>query len=151
MAGVGRLTAAMALSMGLASATGTDAWAPYPVATTVLTETKYPTCPPPTTINDTQYLTSTITQTIIYTEMVTVVQPFTEVSIQPVTEIEISPTTEHVTETTPITELVTLTATEKVELETITTRLTKLRICPTRLVNPTYTHPVDVPLPLQWT
>jgi hypothetical protein len=151
MAALGRVTAAMALAVGVASATGTDTWVPYPVATTVLTETKYPTCPPPETINDTQYLTSTIIQTIIYTEMVTVVQPVTEVSIQPVTEIEISPTTEHVTETTPITELVTLTATEKIELETITSRLTSLRICPTRVVNPSYTHPVDVPMPLQWT
>lgn len=171
------------LSATLVAATGVQAtstsWGPYHIQTT----TEYPTCPPPLTVNNTQYVsitaTTTIFETIIYTD--TIIQPTTETQIQLTTETEVqvqlitdvetesrtetvvqqftetetTPTTitettsQTVTETTPTTQLLTLTATEEIELYTSTTRLTSLRLCPTRITNPTFT--VDVPMPTQWT
>ncbi|ETN38350.1 uncharacterized protein HMPREF1541_06385 [Cyphellophora europaea CBS 101466] len=168
-----------ALTAALAAASGTETWVPYPVPveTSILTKTQYSTCPPPVTVNNTQYLTATTTiyETMFFTDILTTTQPtteteittdvqlFTETETTPTTEISIQPTTATevqlltatvttpttVTETTPVTELVTLTATQELELYTTTTRLTSLRICPTRVSNPTFT--VDVPMPTQWT
>lgn len=156
-----QLAAWSALTAALVQATATEPWVGYPVPV----ETVYPTCAPPVTINNTQYLTTTIFETVFYTAIVTTTQPTTEIQVQLLTEteIEITPTTETettpttqteiqlVTETatTPTTQSVTLTATEKLELYTSTTRLTSLRICPTRIANPTFT--VEVPMPTQWT
>jgi hypothetical protein len=163
MAVLQRLAIMAVATATLASAASTEPWAAYPVSVT----TAYPTCPPPVTVNNTQYYTKTVFETIVYTKVLTTTQlttettattqiqlltetlttPTTETQIQMVTETDTTSTTE--TETTPTTELVTLTATEKQELYTTTTRYTSLIICPSRTVNPTFT--VDVPMPSQWT
>jgi hypothetical protein len=168
-AALGRLAMWSALTATVISASHTEPWQAYPVAVT----TEYPTCPPPVTVNNTQYttqfFTKTVFETIVYTKVRTITQPITETTsitetqVQLFTETETTPTTETqiqlvtqtettpttLTETTPTTQSVTLTATEKLELYTSTTRLTSLIICPSRTINPTFT--VDVPMPSQWT
>ncbi|KPI39789.1 uncharacterized protein AB675_3277 [Cyphellophora attinorum] len=149
----------------------------YPTcpAPVTLSETSYVLVTGTTTVFETVVYTDTVTTTQPTTEVSVLVQPTTETFVQPTTEVslvtvvqittetqtvsttltettsttltETVPTT--ITETTPTTQLVTLTATEELELYTSTTRLTSLRICPTRITNPTFT--VAVPMPTQWT
>jgi hypothetical protein len=126
----------------------------------------------------TQVQTSTVIvyQTIISTQTVTTVSfdhhvfnfylplnqtertsSTTETSVLPTTLTEYNTVTQ--TETTPVTVVqlqtavttspVTLTATEAIQIYSSTTRLTSLKLCPSRIVNPTFT--VQAPLPTDWT
>ncbi|KAJ9605145.1 hypothetical protein H2200_010535 [Cladophialophora chaetospira] len=89
----------------------------------------------------------TIYQTIISTSVITTVetQTVTETTTTPTTLTVTTPTTDTVT--TPTTE--TATATEIISLYEITSQATSITLCPTRIVNPTYT--AAGPYPTDWT
>ncbi len=79
--------------------------------------------------------------------------PITETLATPTTVVSFRTTTDTTAttefQTVVTTRPVTLTATEAVSIYSSTTRLTSLKLCPTRITNPTFT--VQAPLPTDWT
>ncbi|EXJ81431.1 hypothetical protein A1O3_07723 [Capronia epimyces CBS 606.96] len=137
------------------------------ISTSTVHDTFIYTCPPIPTVfvNVTQYVPVTATDTTseYFTDTTTAsltnttTASYTETTTTPITIYQtiisttILTTTEIVTETstTVSPSPTTLTATEELLLETFTTEVTSITLCPTRIVNPTFT--ALGPFPTDWT
>ncbi|EXJ65185.1 hypothetical protein A1O7_01525 [Cladophialophora yegresii CBS 114405] len=123
--------------------------------TTTLPITIYQTIISTSIVTTTQTVTETtttisITPTTLTTPTTaTVTTPTTETVTTPTTETITTPTTATLTETSISTTPTTATATEIISIYEITTQATSITLCPTRIVNPTYT--AAGPYPTDWT